>query len=212
MGHRPAIGNNFRNWSVMGGNPKCWATSSGESATNDGLLGEGVRFQRCTLRTRGLRERMGAPRVVERDPKIAGNPEAGGLAGNSFPPATDASKTPLHERLGFRGEGGRGLHGQAGRQDPEDLWERKMADWRMEEPQMKMALQGLIQAPKPEIGPWMPKRSSAHPDLSPTPGAADRGDSAKNLRAVPWLYCTVRVKLVVPCTPVVTSFAVTTAV
>jgi hypothetical protein len=28
----------------------------------------------------------------------------------------------------------------------EDFWERKMADWRMEEQQIKMALQGLIQA------------------------------------------------------------------
>lgn len=32
---------------------------------------------------------------------------------------------------------------------PEDFWERKMADWRMEEQQVQMALQGLRQA---EIG------------------------------------------------------------
>jgi catechol-2,3-dioxygenase len=29
---------------------------------------------------------------------------------------------------------------------PEDFWERKMSDWRMEEQQVKMAIQGLINA------------------------------------------------------------------
>jgi catechol-2,3-dioxygenase len=29
---------------------------------------------------------------------------------------------------------------------PEDFWERKMSDWRMEEQQVKMVIQGLINA------------------------------------------------------------------
>jgi hypothetical protein len=29
---------------------------------------------------------------------------------------------------------------------PEDFWERKMSDWRMEEQQIKMAIQGFSQA------------------------------------------------------------------
>src|ERR1700734_2556878 len=96
MGHRPAIGNNFRNRSVMGENQQYWATFSEKAATNGRAPPEGVRFQCRTVCARGLPERAGDPRVVRR---VRSNPEAGGLPGNSFSPATGAAKTLLHERL-----------------------------------------------------------------------------------------------------------------
>jgi hypothetical protein len=80
----------------MGENQKYWATFSGQVATKERAPREGIRFQRRTVGTRGLPERAGDPRVARR---VRGNPEAEGLPGNSFLPATDLSKTLLHERL-----------------------------------------------------------------------------------------------------------------
>jgi hypothetical protein len=42
---------------------------------------------------------------------------------------------------------------------PEDCWERKMADWRREEQQVKMAIQGMNNA-QAGRGRWMLKRIS----------------------------------------------------
>ncbi len=60
---------------------------------------EGIRFQRCTGPHLGFGGKGGRPAdVVERNPKI-------GPIGNSFPAATSASKTLLHERIRFPREG-----------------------------------------------------------------------------------------------------------
>jgi hypothetical protein len=54
---------------VMGENPKWRATFSGKAATNGGMRREGIRFQRCTVRTQGRGRGRENPRRYGKKPE-----------------------------------------------------------------------------------------------------------------------------------------------
>jgi hypothetical protein len=59
----------------------------------------------------------------------------------------DAEGSRLEARLtGIRNRMDRAYTDKLDGKIPEDFWERKMADWRMEEQQIKIAIQGLSNA------------------------------------------------------------------